>query len=41
MIADLFEAVLAAVHVDARFYIQFAQAVYNSHFHPAEGQLPD
>ena len=41
MVADLFEAVLAAVYVDAGFDIRVAQAVYNSHFHPAESQLPD
>ena len=32
MVADLFEAVLAAVYVDAGYTIAAAQAVYDSHF---------
>lgn len=32
MVADLFEAVLAAVYLDAGYNIMAAQAVYDSHF---------
>lgn len=32
MVADLFEAVLGAVYVDAGYSLMAAQTVYNSHF---------
>lgn len=38
MVADLFEAVLAAVYVDAGYSITAAQTVYNSHFVSSEQQ---
>jgi len=32
MVADLFEAVLAAVYIDASYSIDAAQHLYNAHF---------